>query len=235
MKALVLAAGLGTRLSPITDSCPKCMAPVNGKPIIEKQIENLLENNIIDITVIGGYLYDTLEQFIHSKFPDVKVINSVDYATTNNMYSAYMGKDYVGQDDFLMMNADVYFDSSVIKTLINFDKSNAIVTDIGAYLEESMKVIEKDGHLIEIAKTITKEDALGNSIDVYKFSKEGGNAFFEKCREYIEDKKELKKWSEVALNDILKDVNFYACPLVGRWYEIDNHDDLKIAEELFRK
>lgn len=233
MKALILAAGLGTRLAPITDSCPKSMVPVNGKPIIQKQIENLLENNITDITVVGGYLYEVLEKFIHDKYPDVKMINSVDYASTNNMYSAFMGKDYVGDDDFLMMNADVYYDSSVIKSLLAFDKSNAIVTDIGNYLEESMKVIEKDGHLVEIAKTITKEDALGASIDVYKFSKEGGNAFFEKCREYIEDKKELKKWSEVALNDILSEVDFYACPLVGRWYEIDNHEDLKIAEELF--
>lgn len=233
MKALILAAGLGTRLAPITDSCPKSMVPVNGKPIIQKQIENLLENNITDITVVGGYLYEVLENFIHDKYPDVKMINSVDYASTNNMYSAFLGKDYVGDDEFLMMNADVYYDSSVIKYLLEFDKPNAIVTDIGNYLEESMKVIEKDGRLVEIAKTITKEDALGASIDVYKFSKEGGNAFFEKCREYIEDKKELKKWSEVALNDILNEVNFYACPLVGRWYEIDNHEDLNTAEQLF--
>jgi len=149
------------------------------------------------------------------------------------MYSAFLGKDYVGNGDFLMMNADVYYDSSVIKSLLEFDKPNAIVTDIGNYLEESMKVIEKDGHLVEIAKTITKEEALGASIDVYKFSKDGGNAFFEKCRQYIEDKKELKKWSEVALNDILSEVDFYACPLNGKWYEIDNHDDLRIAEDLF--
>lgn len=235
MKALILAAGLGTRLAPITNSCPKSMVPVNGKPIIQKQIENLLENNITDITVIGGYLYDVLERFIHEKYPNIRVVNSVDYATTNNMYSAFMGKEYVGDGDFLMMNADVYYDASVIKTLLEFDKPNAIVTDIGNYLEESMKVVEQDGHLVEIAKTITQEDALGASIDVYKFSKDGGDAFFEKCREYIEDKKELKKWSEVALNDILSEVNFYACPLNGRWYEIDNHDDLRIAEELFSK
>lgn len=234
MKALILAAGLGTRLAPITDTCPKCMVPVNGKPIIQKQIENLLENNISDITVVGGYLYNVLEKFIHELYPNIKIINSIDYENTNNMYSAFLGKEYVGNDDFLMMNADVYYDSSVIKTLLDFNKPNAIVTDIGNYLEESMKVIEKDGRLVEIAKTITKEDALGVSIDVYRFSKEGGNAFFEKCRQYIEDKKEKKKWSEVALNDILDEVEFYACPLVGRWCEIDNHEDLKIAEELFK-
>lgn len=233
MKALILAAGFGSRLAPITDNCPKSLVPVNGKPILIKQIENLLENNITDITVVSGYKAEILENAVREKFCDVKIINSVDYATTNNMYSAYLGKEEFCGEEFLMMNADVFFDSSVIKALLEFEGENAIVTDMGTYMEESMKVIEKDGRLVEIAKTITAEDALGCSIDVYKFSSEGGKVFFDKCAEYIEDKKELKKWSEVALNDILGDVVFEACPLVGRWLEIDNHDDLAAAEKLF--
>ena len=97
-----------------------------------------------------------------------------------------------------------------------------------------MKVIEKNGRLTQISKLITKEEALGSSIDVYKFDRTGGTAFFTKCREYIEERGEFKKWSEVALNDILSEVEFKACPLDGRWFEIDNLDDLAAAERLFR-
>ena len=233
MKALILAAGFGSRLAPITDNCPKSLVPVNGKPILMKQIENLLENGVTDITVVSGYKAEVLEKAVKEMYPGIRIINSVDYATTNNMYSAYLGKDTFCGEQFLMMNADVFYDSSVIKALLECPYENAIVTDIGTYIEESMKVIEKDGRLVEIAKTITAEDALGCSIDVYKFSAEGGKAFFDKCAEYIEEKKELKKWSEVALNDILGDVEFKACPLVGRWLEIDNHEDLAAAEKLF--
>lgn len=96
-----------------------------------------------------------------------------------------------------------------------------------------MKVVEENGKLVRIAKTITLEEALGSSIDVYKFSVDGGNLFFNKCDEYINQRKELKMWSEVALNDILPESNFKACPLVGRWFEIDNHEDLAAARELF--
>jgi choline kinase len=96
-----------------------------------------------------------------------------------------------------------------------------------------MKVVENNGRLTEISKSISEENALGASIDVYKFSKNGAAAFFDKCAEYIEKKRELKMWSEVALNDILDTVPFKACPLVGRWFEIDNHDDLAYAEKLF--
>ena len=233
MKALILAAGLGTRLAPITNDRPKSLVPVNGKPILMKQIENLHENGITDITIVSGYKADILEKAVHELYPEIKIIESVDYATTNNMYSAYIARESIGENGFLMMNADVFYDSSVISALLKDKAENAIVTDIGTYIEESMKVVEVEGRLVKISKAITPEEALGASIDVYKFSVEGGKVFFAKCAEYIEGKKELKMWSEVALNDILSDVVFKACPLKGRWLEIDNHDDLAAAEKLF--
>ena len=233
IKALILAAGLGTRLRPITDDRPKSLVPVNGQPILLKQIDNLHRNGISDITIVSGYKAEILEKTVHEKYPEIQIIESVDYATTNNMYSAYLARKTMDGHDFLMMNADVFYDASVITALLSCDAPNAIVTDIGNYIEESMKVVEEEGRLVRISKAITPEEALGASIDVYKFSAEGGRAFFAKCAEYIEEKQELKMWSEVALNDILPEVEFKACPLRGRWLEIDNHDDLAAAEKLF--
>ena len=239
MKALILAAGLGTRLAPITDDRPKSLVPVNGKPILFKQIENLYENDIKDITIISGYKADILEKGVHENWPDIKIVESVDYATTNNMYSAYLGIQAMFPDkqigEFLMMNADVFYDASVVKALLAFTAPNSIVVDMGRYMEESMKVIEEDGRIVAISKQITQEEALGCSIDVYKFDGEGGKAFYNCCVDYIEKQKELKKWSEVALHDVLADVTFKACPLKGRWFEIDNHEDLVAAEALFAK
>ena len=237
MKALILAAGLGTRLAPITNDRPKSLVPVNGKPILIKQIENLHENGITDITIISGYKVEILEKAVHGKWPEINIVESVDYATTNNMYSAYLGIKAMFPNGeiapFLMMNADVFYDASVIAALIACPASDAIVVDMGRYIEESMKVVEKDSRLVAISKQITPENALGSSIDVYKFSAKGGTAFYSRCVEYIEVKKEVKMWSEVALNDALADVEFKACPLEGRWLEIDNHEDLAAAEALF--
>ena len=235
MKALILAAGLGTRLAPITDKVPKALVPVNREPIIHKQIQNLVNNGIKDIFVVVGYKNEILQKYLNENFSFVTIINNKDYNTTNNMYSAYLGKAYVAHDDFLMMNADVFFDEIIISELIKDKYCNAIVTDIGSYSEESMKVVEKDGRIVAISKQIEKSQALGNSIDVYKFSSEAGQIFFEQCEEYIEKNHDLKKWSEVALNDILTKCVFKKCPLVGRWFEIDNHEDLAQASKLFLK
>lgn len=234
MKALILAAGLGSRLAPITDNVPKSMVPVNGKPILVKQIENLLNNSVNDITVITGYKSEVIEELVRNNYPFINIIKSKDYINTNNMYSAYLAKNKLYGEGFLMMNADVYYDDIVITELLKEKYVNAIVTDIGTYNEESMKVTEENGRLVSISKQIDKEDALGCSIDVYKFSPKAGKAFFDKCSEYIDEKKELKLWSEVALNDILNEVDFIACPLKGRWVEIDNHEDLAMATNLFK-
>jgi len=167
------------------------------------------------------------------------LIRSVDYAVTNNMYSAWLGMKAMFPEKelapFIMMNADVFYDASVLAALLAFHEENAIVVDMGRYIEESMKVAFDNGRLTAISKAIPPERALGSSIDIYKFSVDGGKAFFEMCRQYIENKKELKLWSEVALNDVLEngEVPFAACPLDGRWLEIDNHEDLAAAVELF--
>lgn len=233
VKALILAAGMGTRLKPITDFKPKCMVEINGKPIIYKQIDNLAKNGIKDITVIAGYKSEMLKNALKQQYPFVKVVINDRYATTNNMYSAYLAKEYYSQSEFLLMNADVFYDESVISELASRRYKNSIVVEKGVYNVESMKVRFNNGHISEISKKIPKEKAYGVSIDVYKFSAQGSKVFFEKVIEYIELRKELNHWTEVALNEILSEVTFIPCPLKGRWMEIDNYDDLKKAECIF--
>ena len=232
MKALILAAGIGSRLAPITDNHPKCMTLVNGISIIENQILSIRESGIDDIIIVCGYKYDILKSYINEKYKNINYIYNTDYRSTNNMYSAWLAKDYLIGSSFIMMNSDVFIDRHVIKDLIEFNHENAIITDIGSYLEESMKVVEKNGRIINISKQIAKSDALGNSIDIYKFSSESGSIFFNVCENYINNNQK-NLWSEIALNDILNVSNFKPCPLHGKWFEIDTVEDLRQAEKLF--
>ena len=237
-KALILAAGLGTRLLPLTSDRPKSLVPVNGKPILFQQAESLMQCGIEDITIVSGYQSDRLEGEVKRKWKDIHIVRNREYASTNNMYSAWLGmRDMFPEKidcPFLMMNADVYFDASVIAALLEQNSGNAIIVDIGRYMEESMKVIERNGRIVEISKQIKAEDALGCSIDVYKFGIDGGQLFYDVCGKYVECG-DLQRWSEVALNDVLKKRKafFVSCPLLGRWMEIDNYEDLRTAEQIF--
>lgn len=235
MKAVILAAGLGTRLRPLTDNKPKCMVEVNGTKIIEKQLLNLTQNGINpkDICVISGYEADKLENFINDNFGGVNIIRNSDYDKTNNMYSMYLAKDFVKNEEFILMNADVFYESNIITKLIEDSRKNLMVCDDARYIEESMKIIKKGNMIEEISKKIEEKDAYGVTIDVYKFSKEANEKFVNIIVEYIEEKKDLNSWTEVAINELIKKVEFDSLDMKFKWVEIDNHEDLKQAEELF--
>jgi len=235
MKALILAAGMGTRLRPLTDKIPKCLVPVNGVPIIAKQIENLIDNGIREIYIVSGYKSDILESVLKGSYPFVNIVLNANYGETNNMYSAYLTRDVLYGNEFILMNGDVFFDESVISELLKPMYLNSIVVEKGVYNDESMKVrVDNTNRIVEISKKIPEILAYGVSIDVYKFSAEASKSFFERIREIVEVHGKLNEWTEVALNEILSKVKFEPCPLKGRWVEIDNYEDLKFAEEIFK-
>ena len=118
MKAVILAAGLGTRLRPITDNVPKCMVPVNGIRIIDKQIDNLLQNGITELFVVDGYKADILSAHLKEIYPQVHIVSNPRYAETNNMYSLFLTSSFVKGEEFLLMNADVYFDTNIIQGML---------------------------------------------------------------------------------------------------------------------
>lgn len=237
MKAIILAAGLGSRLRPLTNEIPKCMVPVNGQPIINKQISNLLENgfNESDIIVIAGYKAEVLDKYINDKFPNVNVLNNVRYSETNNMYSLYLAMKDIGISSFLLMNADVFYDGNVISGLLNCPSDNAIAVDNTQYLEESMKVcVTANNKISHISKAISEEDHFAVSIDVYKISDDAAKVLLDVVKDFIEVRNDENSWTEVALDKIFDSVEFYPYIIKGKWVEIDNHGDLKIAESIFK-
>ena len=234
MKAVLLAAGLGTRLRPITNNVPKCMVAVNGIPIIEKQIKNLVENGVMDINVVAGYKREVLKEFLNKNYPFVNVIENDIYDTTNNMYSLYMTMKYVKGGEFLLMNSDVFFDSNIIEGLLVSKEANMVACEYGCYIEESMKITVNDGVITHISKKITPEEAYATSIDVYKIGTEAGNNLFDMTVDIIERQKNKNSWTEVALDEIFSITEFNPYKIQGRWFEIDNHEDLAAAEELFK-
>lgn len=236
MKALILAAGLGSRLRPLTDKIPKCMVKVNGVSIIDKQIMNLKMNGIKDIYVITGYKREVLEKNLVENYSDlnINIIANDKYDKTNNMYSLYLSKEYLYDSEFIMMNSDVFFEEDVIKDLANKNYENLIVCEKGNYNEESMKIVVNDEVVNKISKQINKEDAYGTSIDVYKFGADASKKLYDIIYDYLYVKKDLNSWSEVAINDLLKISDFKALDTKCKWMEIDNHEDLAVAEKKFK-
>ncbi len=235
MKAIILAAGLGSRLRPITDSVPKCMVPVNGIPIIDKQVENLLDSSFVehDIYIVSGYKGNILRRHLAEKFPGVNVITNDRYNETNNMFSLYLAKRDLCGCEFLLMNGDVFFDSNIIAGMMTGDNVNKIACDCSGYIAESMKITVADGRITHISKAITEQEHYAVSIDIYRFSAIASEVMFNEIYDTIEVRKDENSWTEVALDKIFSKEKFIPYLINGRWIEIDNHEDLAYAERLF--
>jgi len=239
MQVVILSAGIGSRLKPITNEKPKCLVNVCSKPILQHQIDIFYNDDRFDeIIIVIGYMADLIRNLIKTFYnndPKIILVENKDFLTTNNMYSLFLTKDYI-KNSFLLMNGDVILNPEIIREIIKFPAENAIAVDVGQYNKESMKVIQKGDLLIDISKEITKKDALGSSIDFYKFSKKGKDIFFSKMEEIIVKRNNANQWTEVAIQELLnsKTLEMRAYDIKGKaWVEIDNFNDLYEAEIKF--
>lgn len=241
--AIILAAGIGSRLYPITEQIPKSLVKVNAREILDYQIQGYIKAGIKEenIYIVTGYKHEMIQEYLTNKYPLVKEIYSKDYLSTNNMYSLYLGLlkikniGFNNLDYLFINNADCLYDESLMKEFINSDYSNAIAVELGEYIEESMKVTQNpDNSLNNIAKTISEKDSVGVSVDLYKYSAQAASRLFEIIREFIEVKKDLKQWTEVAFPSLFKTEKVYPFDIRHKkWVEVDNNDDLLLADSLF--
>ena len=239
MQSIILAAGLGSRLNQITDFKPKTLIEVNGKPMLGYLIDNLLSNKINDITICTGYMHENIIKFCKDNYPNtrIKFVYNPDFSETNNMYSFYLAKDHI-KDDLLLMNADLVFESSVIKELVN-KKVNTVVVDRGNFLIESMKIkVDSNNRIASISKKIGKDDSFGSSIDVYKIIKRDIPILINEMERIIIEENDKNQWTEVMLDNLFKKKALISEPLDisgKKWFEIDDYDDLSKAELMFNR
>ena len=118
MNAIIIAAGMGTRLRPLTLSTPKPLIKIFGKPMIERNIEFLLEKGLKEIIIVTGYLGEQFS-YLEEKYPEVKLVHNDKFNEYNNIYSFYLIKDYL--EDSYILDGDIYLNRNIFE--MNLDKS----------------------------------------------------------------------------------------------------------------
>lgn len=235
---IILAAGVGSRLRPLTDSVPKCLVTVNSEAIIERVLKQINAIHTIDkeIYIVTGYKSDVLTTFVDQLGIKVTYIYNADYATTNNMYSLNMALKQTTPDaDLVIINADCFYDAQIVNDILHAE-GNFISIDKGVFSAESMKVrTNAAGEIIAMSKALTEDPNTFVSMDIYTLNKALKQELINITNTIIEGG-DLNSWTEVALDLLSRgEQKILSLDFTNHnWMEIDDHADLKKAEEIFK-
>lgn len=243
MQGLMLAAGMGKRLGKYTNDNTKCMVEVAGKKLIDRAVEGLKYAGINKFIVVIGYKGHLLKKYLLDNYSEMELIfvENKDYFKTNNIYSLYLAKEYLKEDDTIVLESDLIYQKDVIKKVVDSNyKDAAVVAKYEQWMDGTVVFLDENNNITEF---IEKKNFIHSriqdyykTVNIYKFSKEfskkyylpfigayieayGNNEYYELVLKAIAhlSKSELKGFK---LDEEL-------------WYEIDDAQDLDIANTLF--
>lgn len=241
MKAIILAAGMGSRIKPLTDNCPKSLLKVGDHTILEMIVSHIRDCGINEVVFVLGYLQEQIQDFIKTKFPDLHshFVTNDKYANTNTGFSLMLAKDSVAGSSFIKFDADVVFDKKILKNLIECEYMNCLCVDTtGNMGAEEIKVIIGDQNkVLKASKTVKPKEAMGESIGIEKINSETANLLFAELQMMMRNKKNHQEYYENAYERLIeKNVPFYALDISPfKWIEIDTKEDFINAEKMFEK
>ena len=244
MQAIILAAGMGKRLGKYTKDNTKCMLPVNGEKLIDRTLTILSHLNIKKVTIVIGYKGENLKNYIGDKYQenlDIEYINNPIYDKTNNIYSLSLAEDKMIEDDTILFESDLIYEEDIVRKLIENPWPNlALVAKWEYWMDGTVVKIDQENNILSfISKDIFdfhKTDEYYKTINIYKFSKEFSK---EKYIPFLNAY--CKAWgNNEYYEQVLKVLTFLnrtdlkALPIANeKWYEIDDVQDLDIAETIF--
>ena len=232
-KAVILAAGMGTRLRPVTNKLPKCIIPIKGRPILYWQLRALEAVGVDDILLVLGYKKALVERFLaKGGNPSVTILENVDFATTNNIYSLYLARDELRSRPFLLLNGDVYCDPALYRKVLSARKDSIVPYDSTFFDLEELKLKISSGRAAEILPKRTGKGACaGSTMGMFRLGQRASSVIFRELDRTMASTDERQHWFEHVLNTVLRKVRFEPLDIAGfKWVEIDTKDDISKAK-----
>ena len=245
MKVIILAAGEGKRLQPLTNNLPKCMVELNGKPILYHQIECLRRNGIIDINVCVGYARNKIN------CDSVKYYYNPEFSKTNMVYTLFCAKELLNSDDDILISyGDIVYNDKVLNTIVNDKSKIGVVVDRNwfDYWSERMEnplddaetlKIDEQGYIYELGKKPTSYDEIeGQYVGLIKFRagiiSSITNLYETLDKNLIYDGKDFNNMYMTTFLQLISDNITPLNPvfIINGWIEIDTPSDLLLTKYL---
>lgn len=238
MKVIILSAGQGRRLMPLTANCPKCALPVAGRPILAWQLSAINRcSNISEVVVVTGFAADKIEAVIaenNSGHLAVRALYNPFFANSDNLATCWVARHEM-QEPFVLINGDTLFEPAVIQRLAQGPAKASITLTVDKkadYDDDDMKVILDQGRLCHVGKKLNKSRVNGESIGMTRFDHLGAELFCAELERSMRLGEGVNRWYLAAIDAIAQKQSLGACLIEGlNWCEIDTREDLNYADQ----
>lgn len=236
-KAVILSAGKGSRLLPLTQDRPKCLLVLAGRTLLDRQLDALEEAGMEEITVVTGFGGDQVERNIADRRPGgakIRTLFNPFYHVADNLGSVWMARDEF-DGDVLLLNGDTLVTPMLIRRLL--DNAGAAITVAidrkPAYDADDMKVEERDGRLIRIGKTLAPQQTSAESIGLLAFRHRGSRAFIDTVERLMHTPEGTASWYLRAIDRLAGTLPIATLSIEGlEWAEVDYPQDYETATRL---
>lgn len=240
MRAIVLSAGQGRRLLPLTQNDPKCLLPVDGdKPALEIQLNTLAACGVTDVTVLVGFGADRVESFLartRIRGLAVETLYNPFYSTTDNLVTCWLARHCMSED-FLLLNGDTLFEEALMRQVIHGSSAPVTVTvdRKTEYDDDDMKVsLDEKGQLLAIGKKLPAATVNAESIGILAFRDVGVKWYREALEATIRRPDALHAWYLSVVNELAQRLPVSTAMIHGLWWqEIDSVEDLNLARDAY--
>lgn len=234
--ALLLAAGTGSRLFPLTKSSPKCLTLVNDKSILERLVTNLKKQGFKRLVIVTGHLKESIMNYLGKKSGDITIeyIHSPLYKTTNNIYSLWIARNIINEP-FVLFESDLVMNTTLLNEMVYPDRM--AVALMQTWLNGTTVSLDKDNKVTKFQKGTTESysDIRYKTVNIYSFSQASWKAIVKRLDLHIEAG-DVNSYYETVFSEMVanKSLDFDSVSFDHKpWYEIDNMKDLAKAELLF--
>lgn len=234
-KAIILSAGQGSRLLPVTENLPKCLIGFWGKTLIEWQIDALVQNGITDITVVTGFHTEQVETVLaRIDGVTIRTLFNPFFQVADNLGSCWIAR-FAMVGEFVILNGDTLIAPEIVARLIANSRSPITVTvDVkDGYDADDMKVNRDGDRLVSIGKRLSAAESNAESIGMLAFRGAGGAIFRDKVEEMMRTPDGVKRWYLRAIDEIASSGSVGTVSIEGMdWAEVDFPQDIEIATAL---
>jgi choline kinase len=239
VKVLILGAGQGKRLLPLTEEIPKALLDIGGKRLIERQIDAFAQCGIKEFVVLTGYKADVMDQVLAevagaSNGLNIRTVHNPFYAVSDNLASCWMARsDMTG--DFIQVNGDNLFKADMVEALISAPAApvTVVITHKAEYDNDDMKVMLDGDRLTEIGKTLPLEAVDAEAVGMYRFLGEGPALYRAVLEDAMLDPAALRQWFPSAIGTLAKTAPVGVCAADRfEWCEVDFPVDLQQARHM---